>query len=542
MLLPKGKGTHGEPSSFRPICLLDSPGKMYERVIYERLLEHAQAKGAISDMQFGFRKNRSTVDAIKIVVDTAASAIEGIRWRGGTIEYCAVVTLDVKNAFNTADWTCIRRTLARIDTPPYLMQTVESYFTDRRLRYNTDDGLGYYRVSAGVPQGSVLGPLLWNIMYDGVLKVPVSGRTKIVGFADDIAVLTVAKTIEEIESATNEAIHRIRQWLLNAGLELADQKTEAILITGRKKVEYMTVTVGDTRIMSKKSLKYLGVIIDNRLSFKDHISYACEKASKLQGALSRMLPNIGGPRQTSRVLLSRVVSSALLYASPIWIKVLNIKEARRMLSSVYRLSALRTIRGYRTISTEAACIIAGMIPIDILADEMARIYHKKAMLGDTPERSLVKVIKADEREKSLQSWQTRWNNSQKGRWTYKLIVDIRTWIERTHGESSYHLTQFLSGHGGYRKYLHRFGHDSSPICPHCLDVEEDTEHAIFSCPRFQQGFGGDYNPTNAVNYMLQSNSNWVEVEKRVTFIQMDLRQAEKERKNATRIIPLGDVA
>lgn len=87
VLLPKGKGVLGEPSSLRPICLLDSPDKVLERVIYTRLLDHALANGGLSDMQFGFMKNRSTVDAIKTVVDTAASAIEGTRWNGGTIEY-----------------------------------------------------------------------------------------------------------------------------------------------------------------------------------------------------------------------------------------------------------------------------------------------------------------------------------------------------------------------------------------------------------------------------------------------------------------------
>lgn len=531
VLLPKGKGEHGDPSSLRPICLLDSPGKLFERVIYNRLLDHALANGALSNMQFGFMKNRSTVDAIKTVVDTAAAAIEGKRWKGGTIEYCAVVTLDVKNAFNTANWSCIRRSLARINTPPYLMKTVESYFTDRKLRYNTDEGPKYYKVSAGVPQGSVLGPLLWNIMYDGVLNIAVPGRTKIVGFADDIAVVTVAKTIDEMETTTNEAIRMIKCWLQNAELELADHKTEAVLITGRKKTEYMTVTVGDTEIRSKDSVKYLGVMIDKRLNFKTHIAYATEKAFKIQAALSRMLPNIGGPRYESRILLSRVVSSALAYAAPIWANVLNIETTRKKISSVYRLSAIRTIRGYRTISTEAAYVLAGMIPIDILADEMARIYRRRASIIGVPETSVLKLIKEEERETSLERWQSRWDSSSKGRWTFKLIPDITTWIERKHGECSYQMTQFLSGHGGYRNYLYRFGHDASPMCPHCVDVEESTEHAIFHCPRFMEGFGVHYNPSNVLNYMLQSESNWLEVESRVTSIQIELRRQEQERNN-----------
>ena len=76
-------------------------------------------------MQFGL----STLDAIKVVIDTATSAIEGTRWLGGDIEYCAVVTLDVKNAFNPVNWTSTRRTPPRINTPAYLMNAVEPRIT-----------------------------------------------------------------------------------------------------------------------------------------------------------------------------------------------------------------------------------------------------------------------------------------------------------------------------------------------------------------------------------------------------------------------------
>ena len=85
-----------------------------------------------------------------------------------------------------------------------------------------------------MPQGSVLGPLLWNIMYDGVLRLTQLGGVTIIVFADDISVVTVAKQIRAVETATNEAITRIRDWLVSGGLELADHKTEAILVTSRK--------------------------------------------------------------------------------------------------------------------------------------------------------------------------------------------------------------------------------------------------------------------------------------------------------------------
>ncbi|CAB0040027.1 unnamed protein product [Trichogramma brassicae] len=84
-------------------------------------------------------------------------------------------------------------------TPEYLLRIVGSYLSARELDYDTDDGPESYRVTAGVPQGSVLGPILWNVMYDAVLRLNFGGYVKIVGFADDIALVAVAKHLWQIE-------------------------------------------------------------------------------------------------------------------------------------------------------------------------------------------------------------------------------------------------------------------------------------------------------------------------------------------------------
>ncbi|KAH8283734.1 hypothetical protein KR054_003373, partial [Drosophila jambulina] len=135
--------------------------------------------------------------------------------------------MDIRNAFNTADGNRTLESLAALNIPGYLMGIVRSFLSERTLVVDTNTGSRAYEVSAG--------PLLWNTMYDGELRLPMPTDTKIVGFADDIA-------------NANSAIRAIEAWLLNAGLELAAHKTEAVLISSRKKIETGQVLVRGTAI------------------------------------------------------------------------------------------------------------------------------------------------------------------------------------------------------------------------------------------------------------------------------------------------------
>nr|XP_044249378.1 uncharacterized protein LOC123002814 [Drosophila takahashii] len=158
LLLNKPGKPPGEASSYRPICLLDTVGKVFEKLISKRLNLAIDAAGGLSPSQFGFRKGKSTLDAIRTVTGIAAEAIRGKRWKGGTKKYCLLVALDIKNALDTANWTGIMQALRRQQIPEYLIKIIDSYLDERVLLFDTSDGPKEYNVTAGVPQGSVLAP------------------------------------------------------------------------------------------------------------------------------------------------------------------------------------------------------------------------------------------------------------------------------------------------------------------------------------------------------------------------------------------------
>ncbi|XP_066904388.1 uncharacterized protein [Halyomorpha halys] len=109
----------------------------------------------------------------------------------------------------------------------------------------------------------------------------------------------------------------VQGWLSSVGPQLADHKTEVLLVTSRKQTESFTVTVGRHEIRSQFCLKYLGVMIDVRLRYNVHTEYISTKSAKVASFLSRLIPHVEGPKESSRRLLATVVPSIMLYAAPI---------------------------------------------------------------------------------------------------------------------------------------------------------------------------------------------------------------------------------
>lgn len=501
-------------SAFRPICLLDTVGKLYEILIRERLEKELEDRGGLSDLQFGFRKGRSTVQAVQTVLDTVEKARE--RW-------CALITLDIKNAFNSATWSYIIAELNRRHISQYIVNVIESYFDNRKLKIN-----GIERdMTAGVPQGSVLGPTLWNILYDGVFRQDLGEDIMTICFADDLAILVKAEESEILTIKANEALRRIDRWLKYNDLELAPEKTEAVILKGGRNTENIVFELNAVQIKPSKAVRYLGIVLGSHRTFGEHINRVTKKAEERIASLSRLMPNIGGPRNQKRAVLSGVMHSILLYGAPVWHEIMNTKRYKERMERVQRKMLLRVASSYRTTSTKALQVITGIAPIELQVQERRYIYRAQ---GDKTE------AKKAARLRTLERWQEMWdNNFTKGQWTKRLIPNIITWIECGHRRIDYYTTQVLTGHGSFYTYLNKIGAAENGNCMYCGEMDT-AEHTLFDCLRWDRYrqetyliLGCDLNPDNLIVKMIESERNWSDIRKMIRNIMVSKEKERNER-------------
>ena len=475
VLLPKPGKPPGQPGAYRPLCLLDTAGKLLEQLILARLRTELDGCGGISANQFGFVEGKSTVDAVRHVLDFA---------RNSTRRLPMALFLDVRNAFNSAPWDGILARLKELGISEELRRIIQSYLRDRSTVADTADGSVQIKLTCGVPQGSVLGPVLWNILFDGALRVELPRDCTSIAYADDFAIEIEADDAEVLTAKAEDCYGRIARWARASGLEIEVAKTDAVLLTGRRRVVECTMDLEGHECTTKPHVKYLGVWLSRNGSFTRHVKEQAARAGKALNALGGLLANVRGPGQVARRTIGGAVMSILRYGSGIWAPALTDGQWK-VLERVQRRVALRVISGYRTISLEASLVLAGLTPLHL------------ELTG-----------------RGLAEWQHEWTTATKGEWTRRLIPELAPWLTRKHGEVNYYLTQVLSGHGNLGAYLARFAIRDTDTCLRCGSAGDRAEHAVFDCHGTMEdrdecgSITGPLTPETLVGTMLASPEKW----------------------------------
>ena len=480
VLIPKPEST-----KVRPITLLSTLGKLYETMINNRIKRELDESNYLSGMQFGFREGRSTGDALKIL----KKKIRGAR---RSKQFGVVISFDIRNAFNTIKWGSIMSGMKKANLPKYLQRIVREYGNERVLIYENSHGeTKEYLTNRGVPQGSVLGPTLWILTYNIVLRLAESESRLLLGFADDTLLIVTANIQYEVEDVCNIIIEEIRAVVEELGCVFAPEKTQAIFISPKRKVtaDSLNITVAGVKVVFTRQFKYLGVIVDDQLNYAKHIEYVTNKARKVCGKLSGITKNLKGPKEKKRKLYTTVVNQVMLYAAPVWGENLA-QQHKDRLNGVQRLANLRQIQAYRNVSGDSAGALSGNPPLDLLAEEACSLDEEvteiklNEVATKAEKRGAIFRAKKRARRRTLDRWNQRWQEKVNN-WTKKLCDDLDG-INRRNLRNTFRTTQLLTGKGVFNEYRKAIGKCESDRCWYCPETVDTPEHTMFTCDRWNE--------------------------------------------------------
>lgn len=260
-------------------------------------------------------------------------------------------------------------------------------------------------------------------------------------------------------------------------------------------------------------------------------------------ALSTLLPNLGGPSQACRRLYLGIVRSMALYGAPVWADRLAARHFA-LLRRPQRAMAVRAVRGYRTISGEAACVLAGSPPWHLEARVLASLYQwreesRAAGLGPAP-RELERRRDAL-RANMVARWREDLLHPSAGLATIEAIRPVLgQWLGRRHGSLTFRVTQVISGHGCFGAYLCRIGREPDARCHHCVGCPRDTSlHTLAECPAWDVqrrelvgAIGDDLALPAVVRAMVGGPAPWDAVVSFCESVMSQKEAAERERETA----------
>ena len=271
------------PNNYRPISILPSVSKILEKLVQMQLSDYLKRNNILSEAQSGFRKNHSTISSLLKVTDDWLTAID----RG---LFTGAVFIDLRKAFDTVDPSILLQKLRSIGVSLDCLPWFASYLTDRRI-FTVVNSLtsSESSIEYGVPQGSILGPLLFIIYIDDLVKHLKYCSVHL--YADDTVIYYSHKDVHSIESVLNSDLQNIFKWLCNSKLSLNCDKTVSMLFGSQsmlKKCDHVNVKVNGKKIKPVHSMKYLGMVLDPCLKWDLHIDQMCIRISKLIRLLSRL--------------------------------------------------------------------------------------------------------------------------------------------------------------------------------------------------------------------------------------------------------------
>ena len=269
-------GSLNSIDNYRPISVLSTVSKIMERAVYDQLSEYLEQQGLLSESQYGFRKGYNTEIAVTVFTDNIRRAIDSGKMTGA-------VFIDLRKAFDTGEHKVLMSKLPLKGIVGGELKWIGNYLTDRYqcVQY---DGVKSDRelVKYGVPQGSILGPLLFLLQINDLAKIVRNCNIQM--YADDTVIYTSHSNVSNIEQTLTSEMNNVSKWLNKNRLiiNLNKGKTESLLFGTAKRLcskDPMEVYMNEKRIKVADGYKYLGVWLEPTLNMNENLRRVLKKAN-----------------------------------------------------------------------------------------------------------------------------------------------------------------------------------------------------------------------------------------------------------------------
>ena len=290
--------------NYRPITVLPSVSKVFERLLANQMLPFVN--NFLSPKVCGYRKGYNTQHALLKLVETCKKTLDNKGFVGA-------VLMDLSKAFDCLNHELLLAKLNAYGFSTDAIQMVHSYLTGRRQRVKVNGSFSSWKeMKLGVPQGSVLGPLLFNIFINDIFLL--LNETEICNYADDTTIYCSHKELQEVTLRLENDTVKLSNWFAENFMKLNEEKCH-LLVFGEKDTE-ISINVGPSVIKESKEEKLLGVVIDQKLNFKQHLNTVCRKASQKLHALARASTYM--PKEKTRMVMRAFIMSQFSYCPLIW--------------------------------------------------------------------------------------------------------------------------------------------------------------------------------------------------------------------------------
>ena len=268
-------------NNFRPISLLSIFDKIIEKLMHKRLYDFLEEHDILYQYQFGFRKKMSTSHSLIEISEEIKESIDNGKYGCG-------IFIDLKKAFDTVNHKVLLTKLEHYGIRGALLKWFQSYLTDRK-QYVFYNGVASEMevITCGVPQGSVLGPLLFLLYVNDLPNI--SDKLKFFLFADDTNIYYDSDDLINLEKTVNNELKKLSQWLNVNRLALNVSKTNFVIFRAKKPIYHnVTLILNRKAIEQKDHVKYLGVFMDEHLNWKYQISNVAKKISRGIGIIAKL--------------------------------------------------------------------------------------------------------------------------------------------------------------------------------------------------------------------------------------------------------------